>query len=61
MLLVEATSLVETELMAVRAKVKADMVRAVLAMVAAPNDWADPTAVTAHPAGWETCDHCIGG
>ena len=60
MLLVESSSLVESKLMAVRAKVKADMVRAVLAMVAASNDWADPTAVAAHPAGCKR-DHCMGG
>lgn len=49
-LLVEAARFVEPELMAGRAQVKADMVCAVLAVVAAPNDWADPAAVAPHPA-----------
>ena len=49
-LLIEAAGLVEPKLVAGRAQIKANVVRAVLAVVAAPDDWADPAAVTPHPA-----------
>ena len=48
-LLVESARPVQAEIMAGRAEVKTDMVSAVLAVVAAANDRADPAAVAAHP------------
>ena len=50
MLLVEAPSPVQAQVMAGRTQVKAHMISAVLAVVAAANDWADTAAVAADPA-----------
>ena len=52
-LLIEAASLVKSQLVAGRAQVKANMILAVLAVIATAHDWADAAAVASNSAGPE--------